>query len=219
MPLENADGKIGLLDDTWPLGGETKTQGDDHIRMIKNVLKTIFPGSGGNGFIEPIIASEAEINHLDGVTGNIQTQINNLAANLYAPVNTVMLFIQSAAPSGWSLVNSYADRVLRVIGSGGTGGSTGGSWTISGLQADAYALEEWESGVNSHYHVQPGLQYVGSGGSYQITPNANGNFHYSTTYTTGQPANKQAATAHQHGVTHTPGWRPAYVDAIPCKKI
>lgn len=218
MPLENADGKIGLLDDTWPLGGETKTQGDDHIRMIKNVLKTIFPGVGGNGFIEPIVASEAEINRLDGVTGNVQTQINNLAANLYAPVNTVMLFLQSAAPSGWSLVSSYADRVLRVVASGG--GNTGGSWVISGLVTELHTLTPAQSGAALHTHTTPSiLVYVGSGGLHQLNNVSNGNFTRQA-ITTGNPQVINPVEGHQHNVAASNGsWRPAYVDAIPCKKL
>ena len=47
-----------------PAGGDNVSQGDDHIRMLKTVLKNIFPGSSGNGFATPITATEAEINKL-----------------------------------------------------------------------------------------------------------------------------------------------------------
>ena len=52
-------------------------EGNNHIQLIKSVLKKTFPGSSGNGFNKAIIASEDEINRLDGVTSNIQAQINN----------------------------------------------------------------------------------------------------------------------------------------------
>lgn len=220
MPLENADGKIGLLDDTWPLGGETKTQGDDHIRMIKNVLKTIFPGVGGNGFIEPIVATEAEINYLDNVSSNIQSQLDSLSDALSAPVNTVLLFMQSAAPSGWILVDSYADRVLRVVGSGGTGGNVGGSWNISGLVTELHTMKYNESGIKAHHHTMTsGIEFVGSGGNYQLSAQANGNFYAGSIDTTIKTV-EHATDSFQLNVAVSNGaWRPAYVDAIPCKKL
>jgi len=50
--------------------------GANHFWLVKTVLKNIFPGSGGNGFSTPITATEAELNRLSGVTGNVQAQIN-----------------------------------------------------------------------------------------------------------------------------------------------
>lgn len=38
MPLENAD-TIDELNEDWPLGTDTLSQGDNHIRLIKKVLK------------------------------------------------------------------------------------------------------------------------------------------------------------------------------------
>ena len=49
------------------------------------------------------------------------------------PGGTVMLFAQATAPLGWTQKNTWNDRVIRVVDNTGTGGSTGGSWTISGL--------------------------------------------------------------------------------------
>lgn len=38
MPLENSNTVAGL-NPTWPLGSDPKSQGDDHLRLIKNVLQ------------------------------------------------------------------------------------------------------------------------------------------------------------------------------------
>lgn len=82
MGIETATpGYISDLDKTWPLGNDPRSQGDDHIRFIKNVLKNVFPGALGQGFNTPIVATEAELNFLDGVTSNIQTQLNAIAAS------------------------------------------------------------------------------------------------------------------------------------------
>lgn len=67
MGLETAT-HIDDLDSSWPTGLDPVNKGDDHLRMIKAVLKTVFPGAAAAGFATPITASEAEINKLDGLT-------------------------------------------------------------------------------------------------------------------------------------------------------
>ena len=42
MPLENLEGPDAFIDDlnnAWPLGSDTPSEGDDHLRGIKNVLR------------------------------------------------------------------------------------------------------------------------------------------------------------------------------------
>lgn len=215
MGIESPGGVISGLDDNWPAGGESKTEGDNHIRLIKNVLKSQFPGVGGNGFATAIVATEAEINYLDGVSGPIQAQIGNLEANLHAPINTVMLFLQAAAPSGWVLVTSYADRVLRVHTSFS---GTGGSWTISGHTLGTTTLSASQSGNRLHNHGVGRFDYVGTGGNYQVTAAGNGNFLQNASGVTSE--DEQAASQpHGHTLSFNGAWRPAYVDAIPCKKL
>lgn len=78
MGLESSGGVLSGLDEDWPLSTDSKTKGDDHIRLIKDTLKTQFPGSGGVGFSIPIIATETEINYLDGITYNISTKFTTV---------------------------------------------------------------------------------------------------------------------------------------------
>jgi hypothetical protein len=80
MGLENnLPGYISDLDKTWPLFTDPRSQGDDHLRYIKNVLKNTFPGALGQGFNTPILADESELNFLQGTTSNVQAQLD--AAN------------------------------------------------------------------------------------------------------------------------------------------
>ena len=79
---------------------------------------------------------------------------NNLAGNgasYYddAPNGTRMLFYQSSAPTGWNQITSVNDRVIRVVS--GPGGSTGGSWSISGLNVLGHTLSVSE--MPSHDHT------------------------------------------------------------------
>lgn len=52
-----------------PTSSDPVNQGDDHLRLIKSVLKAQFPGSTSTGFNTAITATEAELNSLH--TGDI----------------------------------------------------------------------------------------------------------------------------------------------------
>jgi len=78
MALEDLTG-TKYLDDlvaTNPAAGDDVSEGDDHIRGIKNVLKTTFPSIDG-----AITATDTELNYVDGVTSAIQTQIDAKTTN------------------------------------------------------------------------------------------------------------------------------------------
>jgi len=73
MALEDLTG-TKYLDDlvaTNPAAGDDVSEGDDHIRGIKNVLKTTFPNIDG-----AVTPTDTEINYVGGVTSAIQTQID-----------------------------------------------------------------------------------------------------------------------------------------------
>ena len=89
MGLE-AGTSIAALDAVWPLGSDPENQGDDHIRLIKAVLKTTFPGVGGNGFATPITATESQLNFVD-LTSSAQIQLTALTtaiANVIAGIQS-----------------------------------------------------------------------------------------------------------------------------------
>lgn len=54
-----------------PTSADPVNQGDDHLRLIKSVLKAQFPGAAALGYNVPITATEAELNSLH--TGSIST--------------------------------------------------------------------------------------------------------------------------------------------------
>jgi len=66
MALESAT-YISQLDEANPVVGDPVGQGDDHLRMIKDVLKTNFSGVNGSG-TTAVTSSAAELNLLAGVT-------------------------------------------------------------------------------------------------------------------------------------------------------
>jgi len=107
MALEDLTGTkyIDDLVSTNPAAGDNVSEGDDHIRGIKNVLKTTFPSIDGAvtatqaelnlldgvtsttaelNILDGVTATAAEINYVDGVTSNVQTQINSVSTTASA---------------------------------------------------------------------------------------------------------------------------------------
>lgn len=126
MPIETGT-TISELDNTWPLGGDPILEGDDHLRLIKRILKLQFPGEAGDGFAAAITATEAEINYLGGAESNIQNQIDAILSDtkLVAPPGTTMVFYQQSPPAGWVQDVSVDDSMLRAVelNGGGSGGT------------------------------------------------------------------------------------------------
>lgn len=73
MPLETAT-YISDLNPAWPLGGDKKSNGDNHLQMIKGALKATFPNVTG-----AVTPTHVELNFLTGVTSSVQTQLNTKA--------------------------------------------------------------------------------------------------------------------------------------------
>jgi hypothetical protein len=78
MPVESAT-YISELSASNPSGSAPKSEGDNHIRLIKSVLQSTFPAISG-----AVSASHVELNYVDGVTSAIQTQLD-----AKAPINNV----------------------------------------------------------------------------------------------------------------------------------
>jgi len=78
MALEDLTGTkyIDDLNSSNPAAGDNVSEGDDHIRGIKNVLKTTFPNIDG-----AVNATDTELNYVDGVTSAIQTQLDAKVSN------------------------------------------------------------------------------------------------------------------------------------------
>ncbi len=80
MPSINVEtaSYIGDLDASIPQLPDVVSDWDDHIRLIKRVLRNQFLGESGNGYIDPITINEVFINRLTGLTSNAQVQLDEL---------------------------------------------------------------------------------------------------------------------------------------------
>lgn len=217
MGLETAT-SIADLNAGWPLGLDSVTQGDNHLRVIKAVLKAIFPGAGGQGLASPLNVTEAEFNALAGVTGNIESRLT--AATF--PAGTVMPFYQAAAPTGWTLVTANHDYMMRVVNSGG--GTSGGSDSpilnnkVASHTHNASGTSTGIAGAHTHT-VTPGQviapNYGGAGNIYGGTGSVE-----VATITTGSSGDHShdlgALTISEN--TGAANWTPKYLNIILCSK-
>ncbi len=147
---------------------------------------------------------------------------NLLASHL--PAGTTTVFYQTNAPTGWTKSTSVNDRALHIT-SGSDGGTTGGDWTITGLDVLGHVLTEAE--MPSHRHEE-GLISRGSavgGASYAFGTAATGltsnvwEHHQSqNTGKRGWTSTEGSDSAHDHGISHDGEWRPAHAKFILCVK-
>ena len=114
MPKETAS-HINQLVATNPDGADPKTQGDDHIRMIKQVLLTDFPNIAG-----AVTADHTELSYCDGVTSAIQTQLN-AKAPLASPALTGVPTVPTAAAD---TNTTQAASTAFVVGQAGSSSPT-----------------------------------------------------------------------------------------------
>lgn len=109
---------------TNPLSSDARSEGDDHIRLIKSVLKNTFPNVAG-----AVNATHTELGYVAGVTSAIQTQLDALLAAValrpQMAITTVTVFYQATAPVGWTQVTTHNNKALRVVS--GVGAGSGGS--------------------------------------------------------------------------------------------
>lgn len=139
---------------------------------------------------------------------------------------TTMLFLQAAAPTGWTQSTTHNDKALRIVS--GSGGGSGGSNAFSsslGASGTTGATTLSTSQIASHPHTVP----YSNSNTYMTNPSASGwsssaQIMGATAYAgelSGFPANgRSPVTAAGGGGSHTHslGINVQYVDAIICVK-
>lgn len=189
---------IAQLVSTNPLDSDARSSASSHIQLIKQALLNTFAKVGA-----AISASSADFSMLAGL-GLLPGGV------LHMPAGTVALFVQAAAPTGWTQVVTWNDTILRVVNDG-TGSSIGGSWTISGVTAADAGHPLAVSELPVHSHTANSIATTGTvqgGGSLTMVSGT------SNTVSVG------AGNAHTHTITIAADgtWRPAYVNVIACSK-
>lgn len=126
------------------------------------------------------------------------------------PSGTVMLFVQTAAPTGWTKSTSHDNKALRVVsGTASSGGSVAFTTAFaSGLSAGSTTLTTAQ--MPSHYHQQ----YTGRGGG-----SGNAASVYYEQMIIDVAAGNTGSTGGGGSHTHTlPSFAVSYVDTIIATK-
>jgi len=97
---------IDDLNASNPTATDNVSQGDDHIRGIKTTLKNTFPNVTG-----AITPTQTELNYVDGVTSNIQTQLNSKLASSSYTAADVLTKIKTVDGAGSGLDADTLDGV------------------------------------------------------------------------------------------------------------
>lgn len=220
MPLETAN-YISDLDAANPNNTDLKSQGDDHLRLIKKALKASFPNVAG-----PVTLTHQQLNGLPGAismwplaaapAGYLVCDGQAVSRATYAALFAVLgtAFGAGDGVTTFALPN-YVDRMPIGAGSAYAAGSIGGSkdavavshthsLTVSGTSAVETAPHSHVATVNDpgHAHTFPYLPMNGTaagGGSFATGVGAN---HATSTNGTGISVSNSTQTAsHTHGVT------------------
>lgn len=160
--------------------------------------------------------------YVNTTTGSIQHQEASSSPfdwkDVSFPAGTKMVFYQASAPTGWTQDVAVNDQMLRVVS--GSGGGTGGSWTISGATVDGTAITTAQLPVVTG--SMEGVQFNSSGNSasgvFSLTDqgdraNGGGNLEQKRV-----DFNLGGGETHTHGLTSDGTWRPAYINIIVATK-
>ena len=193
MALESAT-YINQLVQTNPTLADPKSQGDDHIRLIKKVLQETFP-------------------NLTGAVTPTQAQLNVLTdATLLIKPNMIIMWGGSIAsiPTGWLLCNgtgttstglavpNLQDRFVLAAGNSYTVGAQGGSVTHDHLlQINGTSITVAQMPVHSHTGITFKIPTGGSG-----YPGFSGG---GDAYVAGSTDNSGSGQAHTHTGATYPG--------------
>lgn len=196
MALESAS-YIAQLNSANPTSTDVVSQADDHLRLIKSVLKNTFP--------------------------NLDQPVTATPANLNQPIPSGLISLWSGSiasiPSGWYLCNGangtpdLRDRFVVGAGStyavGATGGATTQTLITANLPAHTHTVSgtTGAGGAHSHTITDPGHYHsygnniVPGGGGIAAGYNYGGSGSNTNSATTGITIN--AAADHTHSFSAT----------------
>lgn len=195
MGLESGSFPSDLVSSN-PQGADDKSQGDDHIRLIKNVIKTTFPNIDG-----AVTATQDELNLTSDPTLFFQTGMIIMWSGSVLDIPDGFLLC-----NGGSGTPNLTDRFIvgTVTDAGGNydvgdvGGTTSNAHTHT-ASAAGHALTKAE--MPAHSHISGIAWYSGAYGTGSI---ANTNIPAGSNSVYSLSPNTQSVgsnAAHTHGVT------------------
>ena len=138
MALESTTYIDGLVA-TNPTGTDARSQGDDHIRLVKSAVRTTFPNIAG-----AVTATHTELNLIDGYTGTT-AELNTLDVTAQGTAEASRVVTADASGITTNLKTKKQIEIVNVVG------------TVSGATAINFALGNVATAV------------LASGGSFTIS--------------------------------------------------
>lgn len=132
------------VDHSW--AGDANDGKHNQVTLRITVDPTLDPTDGAL-YIKSV-AGNGELFYKDS-SGNV-LQLTAAGALDYSPFpsGTQMMFVQAVPPAGWTQVTGFNDRMIRVVNDG-SGGVSGGSWTISGTNVTTTTSTTTTTTINS----------------------------------------------------------------------
>lgn len=176
------------LNTDWPLASDFISEGDNHIRLTKLVVKTTFPALTG-----AVTATHTELNYVAGVTSAIQTQLNARAlkaGETYTGThNFTAATLTAATPS-------VGDSTTLAATTAYVQGEFAAKFTgLSGAVTATTAELNYSVGVTSAIQTQLNAKGAIAGQTWTGTHNFTGATVTVPTQTTGDSSNNAASTA------------------------
>ena len=138
MALESTTYIDGLVT-TNPTGTDPRSQGDDHIRLVKSTIRSTFPNVSG-----AMTATHTELNLIDGYTGTT-AELNTLDVSTQGTAEASKVVTADASRITTNLKTKKQTEIVNAIG------------TVSSATAIDFALGNVVTAV------------LASGGSFTIT--------------------------------------------------
>lgn len=201
------------------------------LQLLAQTTPTAAAGQG-HFYTKDTGSGQIELFHQDESGNETQITDRGLSAQPFE-AGTKCVFYQASAPTGWTQDTSVNDRVLRIVS--GSGGGTGGSWTISGLgqgnlSVDGHQLSISEipshnHGGGNHSHAQRGDPTT-TGATNSVKENTDGSGtinNLNNTAGSGTIISTEGGDgSHSHGLSGSPDqdgtWRPSHIDVIVASK-
>lgn len=203
----------------------------DHIPDL--TLATALPVASGGTGLATLTANNVILGNgasapqfvAPGTSGNLLTSDGttwtSAAAPDPVPSGTAMLFVQTAAPTGWTKSTTHDNKALRVVsGTASTGGSVDFTTAFaSGLSAGGTALTE--SQLPAHYHNSGPSFYPSDSGNFLYSYDTVGSTGRFVVTNTGSSTLSPRTSTVGSGSTHDhtlPSFEVSYVDVIIATK-
>ena len=208
---------------TTSVAGKVKV-GTNLSVAADGTLSVASASTSAKGVVQLSSATNSTSTTLAATASAVKAAYDKASAATAFPADTQMLFVQDAAPTGWTKQTTVSDATIRIV-SGTTGGKTGGSVAfstafVSGkaitLSGNVGATTLSTAQIPSHTHP---ANYLTTGNDYDRDQAGYSNNDTGKKWKTVSGATGSSGS-HTHSLsgTATVNLAVKYVDVILCKK-